>query len=361
MKEFVRNNSVDILRILFTFSIIIFHIFGIIDPKHQEFFYCRHARIIVEFFFIISGYFLYKTFLKSENINEIMLKKFFRLFPIVFVTIIIISIYKNIEFHRIIPDFFLLSAIGIGAKPSIAGYCWFVFPLFWVSWFYLSLLSMIKDKLKFNFLNIVLIYFSLVILASNNLTFSLTVQNIYNIFNSGILRGIVGIGLGILFAMNLENLGSLFKRNGKIIATFLELFLFSYLFAQLIFINEKYVISYSLEYILIFSLLFICFINKLGYFSQILNKFNIKFISKYCYAWYVAQCISQTFLQKESFSVRSYFILSISITVLSGIILYHLVEEPVNKRINNKIKYINSSVGGGNKWKIKLKILNSYA
>lgn len=330
MPSVKKNNSIEILRIFFTFTIIIFHIFGILDPKMETIFYARHARIIVEFFYIISGYFLYKLFLKNNDFNNMAIKKIFRLFPVVFVMVIFISIFEHQALYKLIPDLFLLSSIGIANKAVTGGYCWFVYPLFWISCLYFALLIIIKDKFKFNFLNIIMIYFSLVILSTYNIQFSYTTDNILNIFNAGMLRAIAGIGTGVFISMNLENINSKIKNKERVFLTGIEIFLFIYLFAQLIFIKAKHTIPSSVVMLIVFCLLFISFIYKLGYFSQLLDKFNISFLSKYCYCWYVAQCIPKEILPVDT-NIYQYVALSLLITILTGIFAYHLIEKPAEK------------------------------
>lgn len=307
LENTLRNNSIEILRILFTFSIIIFHIFSAIDPKMQNIFFARHARIVVEFFYIMSGFFLYKTFRKNQNFKEIIINKFFRLFPIVFVIAIFTAIYQHRNLSDIIPDLFLLSSIGLANKSAINGYTWFIYPLFWISSLYLSMMIMIKDKFKFNFINIILIYFSLAIVSDYNITFSYTTYNILNVFNSGMLRAIAGIGLGVLFAMNLNNLPITSSPKKQQLIGLFELFLFVYLFAQLLFVPANHVIKSSLTLIIIFSLLFISFINKSVFFSKTLDKIKVYSISRYCYSWYVAQCVSYTILSRDVFSYIYFF------------------------------------------------------
>lgn len=293
-----KNNAIEFLRIIFTFAILLFHTFGTIDKATENYVYVRHARICVEFFFIISGYFLYKECLAEPSFKRMAMKKFFRLFPVVLAVDLVLAIGLHAKVSDVIPDFLLLSSIGIAQKASIAAYCWFMYPLFWISCFYFALNKIVKDDFKFNFIVVVLIYFSLVILSDNFIIFWDTKKTYYHIFNSGMLRAIVSIGLGFLVAKNLEFGTNITKKN-RIFATLIELFTFGYLFANLFLIKAPHVVRSSVVYIALFCILFVCFIYKIGYVSQILDKIRWYYISKYCYSWYVSSCIPLLYFSKR--------------------------------------------------------------
>lgn len=329
----IKYNSIEIFRILFTFIIIIFHIFGIIEPKPEVYQYCRHSRVIVEFFFIISGFFLYKSFLKDFDVKNNIIKRLIRLYPLYFFTIIFIALFNHVSFHKLVPQFMMFASVGFAQKGPLVAYYWFICPLFWISCFYFTMLALVKDKLKFNLINCILIYFATVILTSANTTFFEGSKNILTVFNAGMLRAILGIGIGILIAMNFSNIK--IKLN-KIFMTFIELFLSSYLISQLLFVTAKNVINYTLVFIIIFSFLFICLINNLGYFSELLNKINVSLVSRYCYAWYLAQCISKVIYPKECFEDILYIIVFLITTVIFGVLMYHLIEKPCAKYLTQK-------------------------
>jgi hypothetical protein len=200
------------------------------------------------------------------------------------------AVCLHVPVSNIIPDFFLLSSIGIAQKSVLAAYCWFVYPLFWVSCFYFVLSKIIKNDWVFNLITALLIYFSLVILSDYSTVFGDTKKTYYHFFNAGMLRAVVCIGIGVLIAKNLQIENNLSKR-AKLICTCVELFVFGYLFAQLFVVKAPDVIRSSVVFISLFCLLFISFIHRLGYFSNLLDKIKWQPVSKYCYSWYVAQCI----------------------------------------------------------------------
>lgn len=319
-------NSIEFLRIIFTFAIIVFHIWGNIDPKREIYEYCRHARFAVDFFFIISGFFLCSSFM--QDFKNWIIKRVLRLFPVFFVVTIICAIYMHPPFYSLLMDFSLLSGMGIFGKGPLCGYCWYIFPLFWISCLYFCMANIIKNKFNFLFFVSILIYFSLVILFCKNNFITDPVKNILYIFNAGCLRAIVGIGIGILIRMLFYNPNTKQKPLLRMLFTGFELFLFSYLMAQFFFVPANHTINYALGYIIIFTFLFLLFVNNSGYFSLILNKFNVSAVSKYCYCWYIAQSLPHKMLP-ATLPHAEYFIYFLIITIIAGIVLYHLIEKPL--------------------------------
>lgn len=328
----IQYNSIEILRIIFTFAIIVFHILGIIDPKVEVYQYCRHARVIVEFFFIISGYFVYKTFLKEISLKIFIIKRFIRLWPVLFIGVLLITLQEHIAFYKALPSMIMLTSLGFKNCQQVLGYCWYIYVLFWVSIFYGCLIKTIKDKIKLSVIILLLIYMGLMILTNDHSMFVQTFKNFFTIFNGGVLRGTIGLGIGILIALHFDKI----KINiNKVFFTLVEIFIFSYLIAQIFFVSAKNVVNTTLVFIILFSILFICLINNWGYFSNILNKFNVLKISKYCYSWYVVQCISKNILSVEKLNNIEYFFLSLFCTIVFGILTYHFIEKPGTKFLSN--------------------------
>lgn len=320
-----KYNSIEFLRIIFTFAIIIFHIFGIIDKHVQHYQYCRHARVVVEFFFIASGFFLYSSCLKEKFIYNVIVKRFLRLWPVLFVAVVFVAVHNHIAFYKTLPAMVMLTSLGFKDCEQILGYCWFVYVLFWVSVFYSCLIYAIKDKIKLSLVILLLAYLGLLMLTQDSTMFVQTFKNLLTVFNGGVLRGIIGVGVGILIAMHFKDIK---LPSNKILFTGAELFALSYLLAQLFFVTAKNTVNATLVFIILFSFLFVSFVNNLGCISFYLNKINLSSISKYCYCWYVMQCVTKDLLPLDKLSNNEYIILSLFVTTTLGILAYHLVEKP---------------------------------
>lgn len=328
-----KNNAVEVLRILLTMAIIIFHAVTTYDKRDEIFHYWRHSRYAVECFFIMSGFYLCKDF--GKDFKQWIKQRFLRLFPVVFFVLIIVAIVTHPPLYKVIPDLYIVTDIGIGGTKTLCGYNWFVNVLFWVSCFYFLLFKSLNNENKFVLVTGLLIYFPSVLYFSSNYRFIAPPDNIMVIFNSGILRGIISVGIGCLIYKLLYNpvKKSNVESRKKFVLTLLEIFFFCYLFAQMYVVTSKNIINNALFYILIFGTVFTFFVNQLGYFSQLLCSFNISRISKYCYSCYIAQTLANLYIKNVNYDVNNIVqnvTTFIILTLFWGIILHLLIEKPIS-------------------------------
>ena len=104
-----------------------------------------------DLFFIISGYFLYKSILKNPEINllNFAIKRLKRLLPVLFVSILLIGIfnlhYNNgnlFNFYSLIYQTCLLQTTGISKIGNLLNpYAWYIATLFWSSIFYFLIIK----------------------------------------------------------------------------------------------------------------------------------------------------------------------------------------------------------------------------
>lgn len=326
-------NSLDFLKIIGVISICIFHAFYALDKSYEIVQYGRMSAIFVELLFMLSGFFLPNVLINKINFENFAIKRILRLFPVTFVLTIIVNLLSaHLPFWKLLPDFFLLTSIGFAQKQAHCGYAWFIYVLFWISCFYYCLLNFIKNKRFFNFILILLIYASLIILTSNStLTFSHQ-QNIDKYFNIGLLRGLVSFGIGILIRVNFYKPNLFITKQKRIFLSIFELFFFVYLMYNIIFVEKASSINYIISYLIIFSIILICFSNSLGYFSCMLNNVNFNFFAKYCFSIYLMQTVPRLYLHKfGNFTNFQYVLLYLIISIILGILSYHLIELPCLK------------------------------
>ena len=158
-KETLHN--INFLRFFFSVIIVYFHIVPHIakfinNPEIKNIYIslsskCYSASCIVECFFIISGYFLYKTI--KNNVHEswfkFVLNKIARLWPVLAFSILITLIFKLFgitkanTYSQIINLFFLQCT---GVSIDYKGINWYVSSYFWVIVFYSYILKSFKDK-----------------------------------------------------------------------------------------------------------------------------------------------------------------------------------------------------------------------
>lgn len=97
-----KNNSIEALRFLFVCIICLWHCRSLAPWLH-------HGYIAVEFFFILSGYFIHQSFLRHPNVGVCdftlkKVKKFFVPFIISVVLLMLLDRKKYLYIYSFSPD-----------------------------------------------------------------------------------------------------------------------------------------------------------------------------------------------------------------------------------------------------------------
>jgi len=350
MQKDERLHNIEFLRFLFSGIIVYFHIlhsnimqyvntnttYSILREKSDA------AGVIVECFFIISGYFLFISYRRDTHIDifQFAVKKFFRLWPVLFFSILLgLVFFSEKKFPSILNSLF---SQCIGLSLDYKGINWYISPLFWVSLFYFALLINFDSK-KVNVIIAVLVYFSYVIII-NEANGEFGRHTVHGIINLGTARAVAGIGLGYLIGITIECINSsklrfLFfspkfslKAVRLIVGTIVELISLAFLLEYCL-IGSRY--NNQFIVVIFFSALLICFIYRLGALSKVLDNKIMDYFGKYTYSIYVMQQISFWILQRsfwkyESFINQVGICISISIIfcIVIGIITYYAIERP---------------------------------
>ena len=295
-----------------------------------------NAGTIVECFFIISGYFLYKNIINqsSVDVTKFIWKKISRLGPVlIFSTIIGIIFFEQNKYSAIFNSLFLQC---IGLSLDYKGINWYISPLFWGLIFYYVIFKFFDNKKIYVFVGVFCYISYLVNINYCNGGFGR--ETVYGIINLGLARALAGIGLGILIGKGLDEFkGIYFDINPKIkflMISFLEIGISLFLIKYFLF-GVKYRNAFIV--VILFSILFICFVNKNGLLSKLLNCKIFSEIGKYSYSIYVMQQISFWIMQKSLWQTKlidntalSIF-MSLLFSISLGVIVYHLIERPSYK------------------------------
>ena len=238
-KKYFKN--IEIFRIIFALIIVVYHLFNsfsalyAIYPDSSLYSYLRYnageaGHTAVDLFFIISGFLLVMTFNKTLTVIEFLKKKFIRLFPVLFFSFIVCWILHQFHLYGFnkygnILSLFFLNNIGVTTYKGLPA-SWFVSVLVAVSTFYFYIMKHFEKKYT-DLITCLLIIFSYAFLthALNNAIDRGLCQFCY-VFSFGIMRGLGGIGLGILIA-NIYNECSASYNNTQVekIPSFLPSFL----------------------------------------------------------------------------------------------------------------------------------------
>lgn len=348
--------NIDFLRFIFAAGVVAFHIQETVIAPPSWLKGIEFWQVFVDFFFVISGFLLFYKLKPESDTWEFAKKRFFRLAPNLWMSIIIIGIISIFidgirwKIDALVLHVVLLNCVGfapiIGGKTSL-GAMWFLSVLFWVSLFYFYI-SKIFDKKYLNFIIWLLVMVCYAIYCQQNGFYpGRHTDNVSLVYNIGICRALASMGLGYFISMIyksgfLQNV----KLKGKIFISLLECFIVWYLSYYLLF-STKLPCKSLMGYIVPFVILFYFMLVRQGVVSKLLDNKILGSLGKYAFSIYcfhgIITVIFRNHLVKqypsivESYPVISYFT-PVVLGVILGVIMYYLFEKPVTEYINKKLK-----------------------
>lgn len=351
-KTATRYYNIDLLRFIFAILIVMFHFSrGDYFTINQTLSGLNRCNVCVDFFFIISGFFLFNKINLKQSISDFAIKRFLRLAPLVWVFLAILFIssifIKNVHFslgHNILR---ILLLHDIGFAPITGGVGahihWFVSVIFWLSLFYYYLAKLI-DKKYLDFIIWIITICSLgLYLNWSQFGTGGNVQNVFGFINIGILRGMFGIGIGY-FISNLYDSGFLQNCSKKVafLITILEGYFIGFFVHYLIF-TDRLPGQSAILYLVSFSILFYLFLIKKGLLSNLLN---INFAAKLgacSYAIYIIHPIIPAIINNSihssylSLHKTTHYFLLVILAIIAGILIHYVFEKPINTYIKKHI------------------------
>ena len=355
MSEKIRN--IEGLRFLFILLIIAYHINqGITNPFrdieiYNTFIKNTHmAWLVADFFFIISGFFLFKTTDFSKNFMDFAIHKLKRLMPAVIVVLLIAYIVClntpiNWIKHENLFTILNIQNIGLTNKAGNVQPSWYVSSLFWAMCFYFYLYKSVSKNI-FNLFTACLTAICYSIFTHVPNQWNLAHYHYY--INMGMVRALAGIGAGYFIYLFYENykstINSAFNSiKAKIILSLLEIYSLVTIVYYLGFHKLTY---YNLLYfIVLFIILFITFLINKGIVSKCFdNNFSV-FIGKYTYCIFLIHNLLKDlwcwrFCVNHPVFIHIHPILHIVMfyifVILSGVLLYHFADKPIRKYLDRK-------------------------
>ncbi len=327
----------------FTFMIVFWH-FNVWRP-------IKHGYIAVEFFFILSGFLLYKNFQKNidndlYDAKQYTINKLNRMYipyllscVFMFIWVIIQSVSKD-AFHLskifkivldFIPEIFIVQSTGVfdyGANFPMWYFCILI-----VGGYILFALLKYNEKLTLNIISplIILFTFSLIFNKGNSIESWSTDYILY----TPLFRGLSDICIGALIPtfIDIGKNVSFINRNIKM-AMLNLLSIFAFLSVIAIQFTEAYYDRYFL--ILIPIIIIACLIEN-SLFNKLFNNKIWTKLSKYTfYMFLIHGLISLIFLDnfKGTYDIKTKHILLFIYTacvIISSIIFHHLSVFIMNK------------------------------
>ena len=353
--------NIEILRFLFALVIVCVHLPGEIFKSFSNSISLYNtlqlnfhwASLPVDFFFIISGFFLFLTTNFNQNFIDFAKKKLIRFMPIiVFVLIlkILCSLFTPISVHHFENVFTLLNLqnVGLTFRNGDVPASWFVSSLFWTLCFYFYLYKCVNKKL-YNLITACIVFFCYSFWIHSK---GINYLNIEYIFNRGMIRAFAGVGFGYFLSMMYKDNIEVIKTKvlniwQKLLVTAAELYLFCFVFYYTCFHKTNY--DNPLIMVISFVGLFCLFIAKKGYLSQILENNISVFFGQFAFSiflthqlilklWHVYVCKAHSIWVIDHPVLN--LILLFIVIILFGIFTYYFVEKPCNNYFKNKIKKV---------------------
>ena len=197
----MRIVSIDFFRFVFMLQICLWHLNRCFGLMHRGY-------IAVEFFFILSGFFLYKSSIskKSKGVLDYTLDKIQRYYPPFFIMIIptLLVTWNEDAFLRTLNDLFFISNTGVfskGANDTL----WYLGVLVVGGGLIYAMLKHFK-AIAISFvlpLLIILTYTYIFNINNGNLEFF----GIYNCFYKPLWRGMAGMSLGVILSCFIQEKG----------------------------------------------------------------------------------------------------------------------------------------------------------
>lgn len=348
-----RLKNVESIRFLLSVAIVYYHIlhsniFKFIDANNPLYETLAQTsvdlRFFVETFFIIAGFFLFQSFaIKKYSMVQFTINKISRLWPVLAFSILIGLIACVFDLTKTpIASWFLnlFFLQNTGLSLDYKGINWFVSPYFWAMIFYFYILRNTKHS---NLIIALIVYFSLTGII-NYFDGDFTRESFYVFFNAGMLRTLTGIGTGLFIGQIYHKIKNYEpKRYERILISITEIICLVFILYKTLIHPLEY--QNKLIYLIVFSIFFLLIVYKKGVISNLLdNKFSA-FFGKYSYSIYIMQqtcfCIFGASIWKSSsFTANAPLCLFIStlLTVITGIIVYYLIEVPFGKLIKQKLE-----------------------
>lgn len=201
MKE--RYNSIEFLRVVFSFCVIVGHIYCEFYRKEGENLISMQ-NMSVDAFFIISGIFIAISIekIKESNINAFgcyQIRRFKRLFPMYFFSAVLTGIYMLCSGERNFSKYWvtLFFLDGINNFPGFVTGAWYVSALFWVGF----LVAFVLFKCR---KNAVVVYFPVLIVIVFSFMYSnwkhLSLNSFpicFGFLSAGCIKAILALMVGV--------------------------------------------------------------------------------------------------------------------------------------------------------------------
>lgn len=230
----VKNNEIDLWKFIFSIIIVLLHSFSLFN---NQFLYMPGGSIGVDFFFLVSGYFMLQSINKRTNVQNggaFIWHKLKKVLPYFYISCLIAFVLRTIfdidggvMLHKVlllINELLLLQAAGFNVY-AVTGSAWYLSAMFIA----IAILYPMATKYQDTFLNIISPVIAILILGSLSAAYGNTSNPGYMIQGFlflGLLKAIAEIALGCFLYRVVEIFNSVqISGKQKYIYTVLKYFL----------------------------------------------------------------------------------------------------------------------------------------
>lgn len=353
MRNRPKLQNIEFIRIFFAVSIVYFHLLhsfmipfteetAVYQELAQQ---SKYAKYIVECFFIMSGYFLYRsvTLHSAQKTLDFVLKKLIRLWPVFAVSTILSVLFLDVPLQEGFLNLFFLQSTGL--TTAWTGLNWYVSAFFFAELFYFLMYKAMKNSAGMKLIICLIVYFGYVL----NIMYTdggFARKVVFGVFSLAMARAAAGVGLGYLLG-NLydavkERWAILYAQrlNASVVTvliTFIEAGSFCLL--MLDFFAGKRVGKNQFMVVVLFSVFFFCMLTEKGLFSRLISRLPVCRLGKYAYSIYVMQefsfyILEKTFWKNTDF-LKMHVGVSLTVSVVFaaavGAVVWHLIEKPASE------------------------------
>ena len=345
-----KRENIEFIRFFFAAGIVYFHLLHSFIMPYTEGTpiyetladQAKYAKYIVECFFIISGYFLFQSIRRrpDQPTGVFILKKIFRLWPVLAVSTILSVILLDEPIANAVVNLFFLQSTTLATVWS--GLNWYVSAFFVAEIFYFMLYKAMKNSQGMKLLIVILVYFgySLNLMHTDG---GFVRSIVYDVFSLAVARAIAGVGLGYLIGWGYHYIEDALrkldrdpfrKRVADAGISILEVLSFACLLMD--FFNGSHAPKNQFLVVIFFTIFFLCMLTGRGAFSRLASRTPFCRLGKYAYSIYVMQTIAFYIMKKTLWKQTALLIgypaavlfLSVLTAVLLGVIIYWLIERP---------------------------------
>ena len=358
--EIIDNSRIiafNTLKLLLAICIVGHHIFC--NVHIGEYFRC--ADLVVECFFMLSGFFLAKNFYNIKDINSVdkpqeffnfFGKKIKQLYPTFLFCALLNFLLRNALSDHITSKTFMLNLSMMGnwgGIESILNGSWYLIVYFWLSLFLYYVLLYYNYKAKILYIPFLTII-SLFYFINNGNCIHGNYQVIFNLISVGTIRGLLGLCCGIItfeIAIVVKTM-NIKIRYFDYILLILEI-LFSVLIFKYIILNKSHSIADFNIYFYFGYVISLIYLRK----ERFLKFLNLKIwekISCISYTLYLTYFIIVEFVLVKinlKLSLFSTYLIFIVASILFAYICYY-IQKIVFYHIK-RIFIINNDLGNGTK------------